>query len=489
MVVQRGAVVAALLSAIILGGSVLRFYGLDAQSLWNDELSSWKQSHQTTLSAVIEHGVRPTPYPPAFPALLYFVEKYVGESEVALRMPSAVAGVLAIIAIFFLARQLYSVREGLLAACLLAFSYQPVYYSQEARAYSLLLLFSIASTHFWFRLREQLEAHDRISSSTAAAYIACAVTTQYLHHFGLLLVAIQLAGLGGLYAFRPQALPRVIAVAAAVIAAYVPWIGYLIEDFGEGHDYLPLPGLHSIGEFWRFVFFDTSGYLAWFVALLFILAAWRWIADQRTGTSGNLTNWLRSPTALLIAWFVIPFALAYLRSLTSSPILNNRNLIISLPPAMLLLARAMTCALSAVRIQALAGAAVAAVLIYGPFVSGGYYSQPRKEQFREAAAAVASRCEPLADVRVIAYAWGSESFDYYLERTGAPNRVNLLAGSEQDIPRTQLFLDTEDPEYVWFLAGHRRPDRAYIQFLDRKLELVDHVPLHGTFARLYRRRE
>lgn len=178
MALRRGAVTAALLGAIVLGGSALRFYGLDAQSLWNDELSSWKQSHQTTISAVIENGVRPTPYPPAYPVLLYFVERYVGESEIALRSSSAVAGVLAIIATFFLARQLYSVREGIIAAGLMAFSYQPVYYSQEARAYSLLLLFSILSSHFWFRLRGQLEARDRISGSTAAAYIACAVATQ-----------------------------------------------------------------------------------------------------------------------------------------------------------------------------------------------------------------------------------------------------------------------------------------------------------------------
>jgi hypothetical protein len=247
------------------------------------------------------------------------------------------------------------------------------------------------SSHFWFRLREQLESRDRISGSTAVAYAACAVAMQYLHHFGLLLVAIQLGALGGLFALRPRAFARVVAVSAAVFAAYVPWIGYLIEDFGEGHDYLPHPGLNSISEFWRFLFFDTSGYLAWFVALLFGIAAWRWIANRRAVTAGDIVAWFRSPTALLIAWLVVPFALAYLRSLTSPAILNNRNLIISITPAMVLLARAMTFALSTVRLQALTAGAIAAVLIYGPFVKGGYYRSPRKEQFREAAAAVASR--------------------------------------------------------------------------------------------------
>jgi len=489
MVLRRGAVMAVLFGAIVLGGSALRFWRLDGQSLWSDELSSWRQSHQETISAVIEVGVRPTPYPPVYPILLYFVERHIGESEIALRLPSAIAGVLAILAVFFLARQLYSVREGIIAAGLMAFSYQPVYYSQEARAYAFLLLFSILSSHFWFRVREQLEASDRVSFATAAAYFICAAVMQYLHHFGLLLAVIQLAALAGLFVSRPRALVRVGAISVALFAAYVPWIPYLIEDFGEGHDYLPRPGLHSIGEFWRFLFFDPSGYLAWFFAALFGFAVTRWAAKRRAITGGDLMTCFRSPTALLIAWLVVPFALAYLRSLTSAPILNNRNLLISLPPAMGLSARAMTYALSTTRLQALTAGAIAVVLIYGPFVKGGYYRFPRKEQFREAAAAVAARAEQPAGVRVIAYAWAAESFDYYLERMGAPNRVDLLAGSEQDIPKTAAFLEREEPEHVWFLAGHRRPDPAYIQFLDRKLELVDHVPLYGAFARFYRRRE
>jgi uncharacterized membrane protein len=406
-----------------------------------------------------------------------------------LRVPSAIAGALAILAIFTLARQLYSSREGLLAAGLLACSYSPIYYSQEARAYSLLLLFSILSAHFWFRLREQLESDDRCAGSTAAAYVACAAATQYLHHFGLLLVAIQLGALLALFALRPRALVRAIGVSAAVVITYLPWVGYLIEDFGEGYDHIAQPTPYSIVKYWNFLFFDTSGYLAWFVAVLLGIAACRWIAQCRAGGFADLAAWLRSPTALLIVWLVVPVALTYLRSVTSVSIFNNRNLIISFAPAIVLLARAMTSVLGSARLQALTAAAIAAVLIYGPFVKGGYYRFPRKEQFREAAAAVAARGDQLSDVRVIAYAWDAPSFDYYLERTGAMSRVALIAGSEADIPEAGAFLEAEDPEHLWYLAGHLRPERAFVQFLDRKLVLVEHVPLHGAFARLYRRRE
>jgi FdhD protein len=46
------ATVATLLLVIVVA-AVLRFSGLDAQSLWNDELSSWWQSHQESLADVM----------------------------------------------------------------------------------------------------------------------------------------------------------------------------------------------------------------------------------------------------------------------------------------------------------------------------------------------------------------------------------------------------------------------------------------------------
>ena len=99
-----------LIVTLLVVGGFLRFYALDAQSLWNDELSTWAQSHQESIADVIEKGVRPTPSPPGFQILIYYVERFIGESEIALRLPSAVAGVFAIVAMFSLAQRVYSRR-------------------------------------------------------------------------------------------------------------------------------------------------------------------------------------------------------------------------------------------------------------------------------------------------------------------------------------------------------------------------------------------
>ena len=77
------------LLAIVALAAVLRVSGLEVQSLWNDELSSWYRSHYATLGEVIARGVVSDVHPPGFQILLYFVEQTLGNSEWALRLPSA----------------------------------------------------------------------------------------------------------------------------------------------------------------------------------------------------------------------------------------------------------------------------------------------------------------------------------------------------------------------------------------------------------------
>jgi uncharacterized membrane protein len=476
-----------LLGLVIIAGAALRLCALDAQSLWNDELSSWAQSNYATLTDVIELGVRNDVHPPGYQLALYFVIHGIGDSETALRLPSAIAGVLAIAAIYALGLQLYSQREALIAAALLAFSYQPIYFSQEARAYSLLLLFSILSTHFWFRITRALDGERAIGVGAQLAYLACAITTSYLHYFGLLLVAVQLAGWAALFVARPRALARVAPLGLLVAAAYVPWLPYFLEEFGAVRTHFDEPGFHTLTRYWRFLFYNPGEQLKWFALAVFAIAAGRGLAEAtRAPERRPLRAVLTSPTALLIAWLVVPLAIAFVRSKMSLPMINDRNLLISLPAAFLLFARAITAIIRDVRLQAVTTGAIVAIMLHGLFVTGRYYTEPRKEQFREAAQVVALREHEFPNATVIAHAWSKGKFDYYLERLGADARVDLLAGTADDLDRLRAHLAERRPTHVWFLLGHQQPDPTFIKTLDRDLDLLSHTPLHGTFTRLYR---
>ncbi len=92
------------LLAIMLLGAVLRFNGLGFQSLWSDELASWDFSNKT-ISQVIG-GVRSDDNAPLYFLILRFAQWIIGDSEWALRFPSAFAGWLCIPAIYLFGRRL-----------------------------------------------------------------------------------------------------------------------------------------------------------------------------------------------------------------------------------------------------------------------------------------------------------------------------------------------------------------------------------------------
>lgn len=90
-----------------------QIYGLGAQSFWIDELASVALSKEGVFQILRNHLET---NPPAYYAILHVVQEYLGSSEWVLRLPSAIAGVLAVPCIYLLGKRLYSDQEALLAA-------------------------------------------------------------------------------------------------------------------------------------------------------------------------------------------------------------------------------------------------------------------------------------------------------------------------------------------------------------------------------------
>lgn len=74
-----------------------------------------------------------------------------GHSEFSLRFMPALFGMLAVPALYYLGRTLFSSRAGTIAAVLLAINPCAIYFSQDARPYSLFLRLSIVSTDLAIR--------------------------------------------------------------------------------------------------------------------------------------------------------------------------------------------------------------------------------------------------------------------------------------------------------------------------------------------------
>jgi mannosyltransferase len=126
------------LGLIVAVGAWLRLDDLTAQSLWYDEIITWRQT-RGTLAELFSLTANDN-YPPLYNLLTYVSVNLLGETELGLRLPAALLGIGNIVAIYFLASRLGGAFAGLAAALLLALSGFHIWYSQEARMYSLLAL-------------------------------------------------------------------------------------------------------------------------------------------------------------------------------------------------------------------------------------------------------------------------------------------------------------------------------------------------------------
>ncbi|MFN2226190.1 MAG: glycosyltransferase family 39 protein [Anaerolineae bacterium] len=174
-----------LLLIILLLAVGLRFHGLDAQSLWNDEGSSVALAGRD-LATIARDAARDI-HPPLYYWLLAGWTRLVGTSEVGVRALSAVLAVLLVALTYPLGRLLAGRWAGLAAALLAAINPFQVYYAQEARMYALLAL--LGAVAFYCALRWAAEPRPR----WAVAYVLAAAAGLYTHYaFPLVLLALNL---------------------------------------------------------------------------------------------------------------------------------------------------------------------------------------------------------------------------------------------------------------------------------------------------------
>lgn len=193
-------------------------------------------------------------------------------------------------------------------------------------------------------------------------------------------------------------------------------------------------------------------------------------------------GWLRSPVTLLTLWLVVPLAVTYIVSLLWVPILVPRYLLISLPAAYLLAARAFTQLPIRPEVQAIVAGAVAMLFLSQLIFSIDYYSEPRKAQIREGVQFVAENERPAS---LLAYCAGvrPKFFDYYLVRGGSDGRFQVRAcETEDDLARA---VEEGNYRYVLFVAS-REPGERVTRYLRNEFELVQERVSGETSSYLFR---
>jgi len=121
---------------IFLLGISIRLYNLGSHNLWFDEIASFVYSNRLSSCQLLFHT--------SHGCNLYYIllKPWVmcfGSSEFSLRFLSMMFGSFSVLLIYRLGKELFNIKSGLLSAFILSISPIHIWYSQEARAYSLLI--------------------------------------------------------------------------------------------------------------------------------------------------------------------------------------------------------------------------------------------------------------------------------------------------------------------------------------------------------------
>lgn len=161
---------------IFLIAFLLRLWFIDKpEGLWNDEYVSWFIASKKDFSDFLVEMFRNC-HAPFYYIYLKFWMFLFKDSDLSLRISSVVPSLLTIITMFFVGKETKDIKLGMLCSFFTAISSFHIYFAQEVRLYSLLMLLCSLTLLFFIKLEKKQNAFNFILFFSINALI-CATHT------------------------------------------------------------------------------------------------------------------------------------------------------------------------------------------------------------------------------------------------------------------------------------------------------------------------
>lgn len=307
----------ALLLFLALGLSI-RFYQLGAHNFWFDEyvthyyvqnFSSFQRIREVTFRYLFSHQV--------YYILLKFWRPVFGKSEFSFRFLPMVFGVVSIPVIYKLGKLFFNSQVGLISAFLLAISPMHIWYSQEARGYSLATFLIMLVVYFFASALKKNKRH------LWAGFIISSIIAFYTNYSCLYLIIV-LSGILFTKKYRHM-LKQYLLSYFLIGIFFMLQAPNIIEQFSRisSNFWIPRPNLNAI-----LITFENFnvGYNATPViysvtfmicSFLYIFGIWRWWKERKKELS------------FLILSIFIPIIITFVISQRTSIYLDRQLLLFS----------------------------------------------------------------------------------------------------------------------------------------------------------------
>ncbi len=463
-------------------GSILRIYHLGTEDLWLDEIFTIGDARQSVfklLPHVLENG--------AFPflaVLIHFTMRLFGESAITVRLPSCIFGILGIPMIFLVGRKMFNDIVGLCTACFLAISPYHIYYSQEARAYTLQIFLLLAVIFFFLKVIEDNSPINWL------LFLGCELLATFAHWYS----TIMILSINLYFVFlwiskkeiRLRTLSWIISQSIYLIVT-IPWLLTLSSyHVWEKAKWIPPLSPKVIPE--TFYDFSTSitemnfpAWILWFGSLIFCILFFLAFVRRFSGNKNDLGDKSNFSFSLSLALFIFPIVIFYLYSLRLNSYLAWRYLIIALPGFYLLSAQGLTWITSRwVKTLFL----ILICFVYG-FCLYIQFLKPHKISLRKPAEYVRIHYKLGDAIMIIPPFWG-KSFSYY-----NPDAINVLlpdpptyyeTASAESAKKYERIWLVEVPEYIepFPLTHYYQNHQLLLNVLERGVRLSLYSnPIHN----------
>jgi|GEM_PF-6261007 len=514
----------ALFLALVALGAFLRAYGLNRESLWNDELSTMARLDPGPWSEVFWTRIAADVHPPGYLLFMSAWTSLFGNGELALRSPSALAGVALIAAVHAFGARYFGPVAGLLAAAFCAVSPLHIRYSQEARSFALVTFTTFLAAWALTELLQHpapkersLVADLRLHWRSLTALVLSAVISAYLSYVGFIAVAVLFAfGWATILLTARDRARRLLMATLLSLGCYLPWVHGLLQHLERGGlTWLDPPQLSDLYR----AFSLALPLYAWALLGGSIALATAWRAAAKASRESSDTPGAGALGLWLAGWmaFGLPI-LFYVKSIVSTPIYNDRNLLVVVPFFALLAAVALARTVPTRGALAAGLLIVTVVLVHFTWIDR-FYTSPIKQDFRGAARHASAWLRNHSANAVVCLAWNKRYFSYYLRQDGIATEPTCSSRSEGALSKLYTASGGDKPGKrskagklgkagkrskggkagragqlgkgaapVAFVYGHIRPSSAFWRQVRKDFVIVERHDLHKAGAALLRPR-
>ena len=361
---------------------VMRLWKIDFQSLWLDELHTMIESDPDSTWATMLYYLKCCDQqPPLYFSLVKISFLLFGHTAISARLICVIAGTVSVWGMYLLGKEILNRNLGLIAAALTTVNYYNLYYSQEARSYSLAFLFATLSFVFLIRFLKKINIKNSILYAVFTLFLL------YSHYYSLFVVASQIIVIVLLIFFtekgqRKSYIKHFLLSGIIIAVGYWPWLPYLEAVSRINSFWASLVPVTFVSDYF-FEYFGNMKFLKPILLLLLTVYVFNvFYAEKKLNSNPVKSNPLWFSFIVLSIWIIITYLIPYLRSLLVVPMLHPRYTIVVLPAFLIAIAYG----IELINFKPLKMFILCTFLVLSLtslLISRRYYSQVSKTQFRE----------------------------------------------------------------------------------------------------------